>query len=134
VTDAFRPGDQCAVAGNFIVFDCLRRADDGGIEHILVGHLAGDLISLADKSIDGRALHPFGLLAELLEHLTEPRDLVLGLFQMVLKPFRQVSVGGLFDELGQRFNDLIFGIIDVFEAMEQKIIHRLDILGEQSHG
>jgi hypothetical protein len=63
------------------VLDRLSGADNPGIENVLVGHFTRDVVRLFDQAVDRRALHPFGLLAELLEHLIEARDLVLGLLQ-----------------------------------------------------
>jgi hypothetical protein len=65
------------------MLDRLRRPDDGGIEDLLVGNFAGDLIAFLDQAVDGRALDAFPLLAELLEGLVEPLDLLLGLFEVV---------------------------------------------------
>jgi hypothetical protein len=29
---------------------------------------------------------------------------------------------------------LVLGVIDVFETVQQQVIHRLDVFGEQTHG
>ena len=50
-----RPCDQCAVAGNLVVLDRLRTADDRGIEDLLVFDFAGDFIRFTDQAVDGRA-------------------------------------------------------------------------------
>jgi hypothetical protein len=41
--------------------------------------------------------------------------------------------GRLFDHLGQGFNDLLFGVVDVLQTMDQQVLHRFNILGEDSH-
>src|SRR4051812_14833951 len=52
---------------------------------------------------------------------------------MVLESFGEVAVGGLLDQLRQRFHDLILGVINVLEAMQKQIFHGLDVLGEKAH-
>ena len=86
--ERFRPGNQRAVARDLVVLDRLRCADDGGIEHFLVGDFAGDFVGFANEAVDRGAFHALRLLAELLEDLVEPRDLVLGFFEMVLQALR----------------------------------------------
>ena len=76
---------------------------------------------------------PAGLLAELLEDLLKPLDLLVGFFEMALKPGDQVAVGRFFDHLGQRFNDLLLGVVDVLQTMDQQVLHGFDVLGEDSH-
>ena len=53
--------------------------------------------------------------------------------EVLAQPLAEVPVACLFDQLGQRFDDLIFRIIDVFEPVQQQIIHCLDVFPEQSH-
>ncbi len=77
-----RPGDQRAVAGDLIMLDGLRAADDGGVKHVLVIDFAGDFVGFLDQTVDGRTIHASRRLAQPLEHLIEPRDLVLSLAQM----------------------------------------------------
>ena len=42
----FGPGNQRPIARDLVVLDGLRRTDDRGIEHFLVGNLARDLVGL----------------------------------------------------------------------------------------
>jgi hypothetical protein len=53
-------------------------------------------------AVDGRELRPAGLLAEILEHLLEPLDLLVGLLEMTFQSGDEIAVGRLFDHLGQR--------------------------------
>jgi hypothetical protein len=39
-----------------------------------------------------------------------------------------------FDHLRERLFDLLLGVIDVLDDMQEKVIHRVDIAGEQTHG
>jgi hypothetical protein len=58
------------------VFNSLRRSYDGSIQHILVDDFAGNFVGFTDQPIDCRTLDSLRLLAELLEDLAEPGDLV----------------------------------------------------------
>ncbi len=94
----FGPGDQRPVAGDLVVLDGLRRADDRGIQHFLVGHLARNLVGLADETVDRRAFHALRPFAELLEDLIEARDLILGLLEMILQALGEIAVRRLVDQ------------------------------------
>jgi hypothetical protein len=78
------------------VLDGLRVRDDGGVQHGLVFDLAGRFIGLLDDAIDGRALRPAGLLAELLKHLLKPLDLLVGLFDMAFQSGDEVAFSIIF--------------------------------------
>jgi hypothetical protein len=45
----------------------------------------------------------------------------------------QIAVGGLLDHLGERFDNLLLGVIDVLKAMKQQILHGFDVFGKKSH-
>src|SRR6476619_5785705 len=85
VAEAFCPGNQRSIPGNLIVLDGLRRSDNGRIQHIFVRDFTGQLVRLADQTVDGRTLHPFRLLAKLLEDLVKPADLVFRFLEVILK-------------------------------------------------
>src|SRR5262249_50076678 len=40
----------------------------------------------------------------------------------------------LLDHVGQRFHDLLLGVIDIAQRVHEQIIERLDISGKQTHG
>jgi hypothetical protein len=65
--------------------------------------------------------------------LIEAPDLLLRLFEMIAQPLAQFAIGGLVDQTRERSHNLVLGIIDVLQAMEQQIIHRLDIFRKQAH-
>jgi hypothetical protein len=112
--------------------DGLRIGDDGRVQHGLVLDLACGLVGLLDDAVDRGALRPAGLLAELFEHLLKPLDLFVGLFEMVLKAHDKITVGGVVDHFRQRFKDLLLGVVDVPQTMNQQVLHRFYILGEDS--
>jgi hypothetical protein len=68
-----------------------------------------------------------------LEHLLETRDVIFGLLKMLLQPGLEVAVGDLADHVGQRFQDLLLGVIDVLKLVHVEIIHGLDVSGKQAH-
>ena len=133
VTEFFGPCDQRPITAHFVVLDSLRICDDGGVQHGLVLDLAGRLVGLFDDAVDRRTLGPAGLFAELFEDLLKSLDLLVGFFEMALQPGDQIAVGRFFDHLGQRFDDLLLGVVDVLKTMKQQILHGFDVLGEKSH-
>jgi hypothetical protein len=52
---------------------------------------------------------------------------------MVLESRGQFPVGRLLDHVRQRFHDLIFGVVDVLQDVQEKVIHRFDVFGKQTH-
>jgi hypothetical protein len=78
-----RPSNQSAITRDLIVLDRLCGADDGGIENLLVGDLAGNIVRFRNETVDRGTLHALRLLAEFLEHLVEPRDLILRFFEVI---------------------------------------------------
>src|SRR5262249_51173866 len=75
-----------------------------------------------------------GIHAMHLKHLLDALHLVPGLRQMRLKRLLELRVGRLFDHLRERFEDLVFGIVDIAQRVHEKVIHRFDVLGKQAHG
>ena len=98
-----RPGNQRAVTCDLIVLDGLRRADNGRVQHILVSDLASHVVGFGDQPVDSRAFDTLGFLAEKLEDLVKPGDLLFGFSEVILKSLGQVSVGRFLDQLGQGF-------------------------------
>jgi hypothetical protein len=123
VTEFFSPRDQRPATAHFVVLDGLRVRDDGGVQHCLILDFASCLVGLLIDAVDRRTLRPAGLLAELLEDLLKPLDLLVGLFQMALQSRDQIAVGRLLDHLGQPFNDLLPGVTDILQTMD---LHRYD--------
>jgi hypothetical protein len=57
-----------------------------------------------------------------------------GLFEMLAQAFGQIAVGRLVDHLGKRLHDLVLGVEDVLQAMQEQVVHRGDVLAEEAHG
>ena len=63
-----------------------------------------------------------------LEDLLEPLDLLLGLAKVGLEGLLQLRIGRFLDHLGQRFRDLLLGVVDVLQRMDEEIVECLDVL------
>ena len=72
------------------MLDRLRRGEQRGIEHLLVGDVAGYLICFLDDAINGRAVHRLWRLPMHLEDLLEPLYMALGLRQVLLEPLLEL--------------------------------------------
>ena len=85
------------------------------------------------SAVDRRASHAFRLSAELLKNLIEARNLIFGLLEMVAQALGQIAVCRLVDQLGERFNDLVLGVVDVLQAVQKQVVHRFDVFAEEAH-
>ena len=88
-----------------------------GIAAFRTPEACADALAAFMKVLDGYTL----------KDLIEPLDLLVGFLKMVLQTLRQVAVGGLLDHLRQRLGDLLLGVIDILQAMQQQVVHRLDV-------
>jgi hypothetical protein len=52
---------------------------------------------------------------------------------MALQALREVAVGCLVDHLGKRLGNLLFRIVNVVQAVQQQVIHALDVFRKKSH-
>jgi hypothetical protein len=52
---------------------------------------------------------------------------------MTFQPGGEIAVSRLSDHLGKRFDDLLFGVVDVLQTMDQQVFHRFYVLGEDSY-
>jgi hypothetical protein len=93
---------------------------------------SGNVFRFVNDSIDGRAIDPFGLFSEVLEHLFQPLHMIFGLLQVALEAALKLGVRRLFHHFGQRLNDLLFRVIDVAECMQEEIVHRFNVSRKQS--
>src|ERR1700751_4368301 len=69
--EPLRPRDQRAVAGDLIMLDRLRGGDDRGVEHLVVGNLAGHVLGFLDDAVDRRTVDAFRVRAVQPEYLLE---------------------------------------------------------------
>ena len=53
---------------------------------------------------------------------------------MRLERLLQLRIARLLDHLRQRLGDLLFGVVDVLQRMDEQIVQRFDILRKKTHG
>ena len=119
------PGDQGAVAGYLIVLDRLRRGDQGRVQNLLVGNVAADFIGFLENTVDGRAIDCLGLDAMQFEDLFDALDVTRGLAKVFLEAGLQLRIGCLVDHLRKRLFDLLFGVIDVAQRVDEEVVQCL---------
>src|SRR5215475_681482 len=129
-----RPCDQAAIACDLIMLGRLRRVDQRGIQHGLVGDFARSLVSLLDDAVDRRTVDRLHRKTMHLEDLLEPLDVSLCFLEMRQKALFQLGIRGLVRHLRQRLHQLLLCIVDVLQLVREQVIHGLDVFGEQSHG
>ena len=69
-----------------------------------------------------------------LKHLLDAFHMGARLGKVALEALLELRIGGLLDHVGQGFHDLVFGVVDVLQRVNEQIVHRLDVCGEQAHG
>ena len=58
---------------------------------------------------------------------------MLGFAKMIAQARCECAVRGLVDHLWQGFHDLVFGVVDILQRVEEQILHGLDVLSKKSH-
>ena len=58
----------------------------------------------------------------------------LGFAEVSLQALLELGILRVLDHVGQGFNDLVLGIVDVLQRVQEQVVHRLDVFAEQSHG
>ncbi len=53
---------------------------------------------------------------------------------MVLEAALELRIGRRVNQLRKRLEDLIFGVVDILEAVEEEVVKRRNIFAEQAHG
>ena len=93
-----------------------------------------DLVRFLDDPVDRGTVDASWRHALHLKHLLEPPDVIARLLQVRIEGGAQLRRGRLRDHLRQGANNLLFRIVDVLKLVNEKIVHRLDVSGEQAHG
>ena len=109
------------------MLDRLCGGDQRGVEHGLVLDLAGDFAGFFQDTVDGRALGALRHRLDHFEHPVEALDVAVGLFEVHPEALLQLGVGGLRDHVGQRFFDLVLGVIDVLQRMHEQLVESVDV-------
>src|SRR5262249_6839626 len=96
--------------------------------------LSRNVIGLLDDSVDSGALDAFGRFAQQVEDLLQALDLVLCLTEVRIKPLLELRVRRLLDHDRQRLRDLIFGVVNILQRVQEEVVKVLDIVRKQTHG
>src|ERR1043165_7538243 len=52
---------------------------------------------------------------------------------MFLEARAQLRIRGVVDHGGERLQDLVLGVINVLQTVQEKVLQRFDVLGEKAH-
>jgi hypothetical protein len=132
-TKLLGPSNQRAVTRDLVVLDSLGRRNKRGIEHFFISDLTCDLIRLFDDAVDRRTRNGFHLHAVHLKDLLDALHVHLGFAKMLFEAFLELKRSRFFDHFREGADDPLLGVVNILELMHKKIIHRLDVLGENSH-
>jgi hypothetical protein len=110
-----------AIAGDFVVLDLLRGANEGCVEDIAIPLGAQDFAALVDQADNRFTLLAFRLDAKVLEDGFQTVDVLFRLSEMILKRLFEAWITCLIGHLRERFGNAVFGIVQVFEFMLQKL-------------
>jgi hypothetical protein len=121
VTEASREGAGGAVAGDFVMLDALRRADEAGIANALFRIFIDQLRALFDQAFHGFACVPGELFAKLLADLREPLDVPFGLLEVFFEAGFELWICRGLRHLRERFDELVFSAVEVFEFVKEEI-------------
>ena len=108
------------------MLDLLRRRDHQRIARRLVVGVAHHLLRFFDQ-----AFHPFAFLAarrdpELIEHLLETFDVLLGLLQVLLERLPQILARRFLRHLRKRLGELLLGVVHVLQLVLQQFVERFE--------
>jgi hypothetical protein len=101
------------------VLDGLRGGQETGVQRLSALVFGHDLLAFVEDALDRVALLAARGLTDQLEHLLQPLDLAFGLVLMLLERGGQLLRLRSLGHLGQRLQDLLLGIIDVLERIEE---------------
>ena len=84
-----------------------------------------DRLAFFEDAQDGVAGLAARGLADDLEDLLEALDVALGLLQMLFEAGLELGILRGLGHLRQRFHDLLFGVVDVLEGIEEQVLEGL---------
>ena len=111
------------------MLDGLAAEDDGCIASGSSSKIFKQALALLEDAIDGVTFLGFGPLAQEREDRLKAFDLGGGLLPMLCQRLDQLRVVGRLDHLGQRFVDLLLGIIHIRQRMFEEISQTLRLAG-----
>src|SRR2546421_294425 len=131
IPERLRQRPRGTVGGDFVMLNFLRGANDGGILGGLFKILFQQLFAFGDDA--GHALASLaGFLAELAEDFLKASDVLLRDRQVLLEGLPQLRRGALLDHLRQCFENLLFGIIEIFHFIGEQLLQRLHMQPPQA--
>ena len=119
-------GARGAVAGDFVVLDALRGADQPGIADGVRGIFADEFTAFLDEAFHGFAFVAGEFLAEEIGNLIEPFNMAFGLLEVFLKAGFEFLVGGGFRHFRERLYQLVLGAEQVFEFVQEEVFERFE--------
>ena len=125
VAEASGEGAGGAVAGDSVMLDALRRADETGIANALFRIFIDQLRALFDQAFHGFACMPGEPFAKLLADLREPLDVPFGLLEVFFEADFELRIRRGFRHLRERFDELVFSAVEVFEFVKEEIFQGL---------
>ena len=108
------------------MFNSLSGADHAGIQDLLVLYLFNVLLGFGDDAFDCLALLAAGGDVQGLEHLIQPVHLAFRFQAVGFERLLEFRTGGFLDHPGQRFEDLLLCVVDVFEGGDEQVVHGFD--------
>jgi len=112
------------------MFDCLRAANNRGVENNFILYLPSKPVRFLDEAVYTGTARSLWMLPESLESNIETVELIFSFVKMVEQTCGQVLVGSFFDHFWQGFNDLMFGVVNVSHSMKEEIINGFDVFCE----
>ena len=108
------------VPGDLVVLDLLGRGDEARVADLGLGLGVDDLLAFLAKPLHGLAALAPGGMAQVVEYLLQPRDVPLGLLQMVLERLFQLGRARRLGHLGKGLHKLLFGVVQVADLVNSK--------------
>ena len=118
-TQSLRPGTKRATAGDFIVLDYLRRSGQSGIQDGTIAVFRDDLGTFIHVAVDSDTDLCTGILVKSIKDLLQPFSLSLSFQTMDGERLFQVRRQSRTFDLGQHFQDLTLGIINIFKRFKK---------------
>ena len=104
------------------MFDGLRRREHGSVERVGAFVLLHHFLALIEDALDAIAGLAARRLFHQFENLFEALDLAFGLAMMLLEGRSQLVGTGRLRHLRQRSQNLLFGVINILERIQEEVV------------
>ena len=119
-----------AVAGDFVVFDFLRGADEGGVANRRRGVFFDLFFAFGDEALHRLTRFALGRRIEEFHGAFEAGDVFVGLIEMLLEAGFQGFVGGGLRHFGEGLGELRFGVVEIAKFFDEEFVES----GSLGHG